>query len=97
MPSFIFSVLDLHVWRDLVYTHVKFLLFRAAVTAVHDGYVLRKSITRAPIGGRLLDSCTLQSVESKGVVVRPSYSFKRHLSASGQWEVRARPIADTNK
>jgi hypothetical protein len=58
-----------------------------AVAAVHDGYLLRKTIVRAPLGGKLLNQCMLQSVESKGVVVKPSYSFKRHLASSGQWEV----------
>lgn len=58
-----------------------------AVSAVHDGYVLQKSIARAPIGGRLLTQCMLQSVESKGITVRPSYSFKRSINASGQYEV----------
>ncbi|EIE27441.1 putative Acttin-related protein 4 [Coccomyxa subellipsoidea C-169] len=58
------------------------------VSAVHDGYVLQKSIARAPIGGRLLTQCMLQSVESKGITVRPSYSFKRSINASGQYELK---------
>jgi actin-related protein len=29
----------------------------AAVAVVHNGYVLTKSVSRSPIGGRLLNSC----------------------------------------
>ncbi|CAL8463368.1 g2902 [Coccomyxa elongata] len=58
------------------------------VSAVHDGYVLQKSITRAPIGGKLLTQCMLQSIESKGITVKPPYSFKRSLSSAGQWELK---------
>lgn len=58
-----------------------------AVSAVHDGYVLQKSIARAPIGGKLLTQCMLQSIESKGITVKPPYSFKRSLASAGQWEV----------
>ena len=62
----------------------------AAVTAVHDGYALTKSVSRAPIGGRLLSQCMLASVQAKGVVVQPPYAFKRVQVPSGQWEVRSR-------
>ena len=65
-----------------------------AVSAVHDGYVLQKSIARAPIGGRLLTQCMLQSLESKGIAVKPSYSFKRSVNAAGQYEVSSLLSAD---
>ena len=58
-----------------------------AVAAVHDGYLLTKSIVRAPIGGQLLSQCMLQSAQAKGTVVQPAYSFKRVQTAAGQWEV----------
>jgi hypothetical protein len=64
-----------------------------AVTAVHDGYALVRSIARAPLGGRLLSGCMLASLQAKGVAVQPPYSFKRVQGAAGQWEARARLTA----
>jgi len=61
------------------------------VAAVHDGYVLHKSVARAPLGGALLARCMLHSVESKGVTVAPPYSFRRKERAPGQFEVGHRP------
>ena len=58
------------------------------MAAVHDGYLLTKSIVRAPVGGQLLSHCMLQSAQAKGTVVQPAYSFKRAQTAAGQWEVR---------
>ena len=60
----------------------------SAVAAVHDGYLLTKSIVRAPVGGQLLSQCMLQSAQAKGTVVQPAYSFKRVQTAASQWEVR---------
>ena len=67
--------------RSTEYTYVR------TVAAVHDGYVLHKSVARAPLGGALLARCMLHSVESKGVTVAPSYSFRRKERAPGQFEV----------
>ncbi len=58
-----------------------------AVAAVHDGYVLQKSVARAPLGGALLTQCMLNSVESKGLTVSPPFSFRRKEKAPGQVEV----------
>ena len=67
------------------------LLLWCAVAAVHDGYLLTKSIVKGPIGGHLLSQCMLQSAQSRGTTVRPAYSFRRVQNTSGQWEVR-RPV-----
>lgn len=60
----------------------------AAASVVHDGYLLQKTVARSPIGGRLLSHCMLQSVQSKGITIQPSYSFKRVERTPGQFEVR---------
>ena len=57
------------------------------MAAVHDGYVLQKSVARAPLGGALLTQCMLNSVESKGLTVSPPFSFRRKEKAPGQFEV----------
>ena len=57
------------------------------VTAVHDGYALVRSVSRAPLGGRLLSACMLASLQGKDVKVQPPYAFKRVQGAQGQWEV----------
>ena len=57
------------------------------MAAVHDGYVLQKSVARAPLGGALLTQCMLNSVESKGLTVSPPFSFRRKEKAPGHFEV----------
>ncbi|XP_024441680.1 actin-related protein 4 isoform X2 [Populus trichocarpa] len=47
------------------------------IAPVHDGYVLQKAVASSPIGGELLTDCLLKSLESKGVMIKPRYSFKR--------------------
>ena len=63
-----------------------------AVCAVHDGYVLQKSITRSPLGGSLLTKCMLKAAESilaeKNFTMRPRYSIKRVERQPGVFEVR---------
>lgn len=48
-----------------------------AVSAVHDGYLLRKSVLRSPISGHFLTKCMQQTIEDKGTAVMPRYSIKR--------------------
>ncbi|XWS28257.1 hypothetical protein CRYUN_Cryun25bG0051000 [Craigia yunnanensis] len=48
-----------------------------AVAPVHDGYVLQKAVSFSPIGGEFLTDCLMKSLESKGIVIKPRYSFKR--------------------
>uniref|UniRef100_A0A8R7UQB5 Actin-related protein 4 n=2 Tax=Triticum urartu TaxID=4572 RepID=A0A8R7UQB5_TRIUA len=57
------------------------------VSAVHDGYVLQKSAATSPIGGEFLTDCMMKSLESKGVVIRPKYSFKKKEVRPGDYKV----------
>uniref|UniRef100_A0A453NKJ9 Actin-related protein 4 n=1 Tax=Aegilops tauschii subsp. strangulata TaxID=200361 RepID=A0A453NKJ9_AEGTS len=57
------------------------------VSAVHDGYVLQKSAATSPIGGEFLTDCMMKSLESKGVVIRPKYSFKKKEVSPGDYKV----------
>lgn len=50
---------------------------RNAVAGVHDGYVLTKSVSRSPVGGRLLNSCLQKAMEARGSQLRPRQTFKR--------------------
>ena len=63
----------------------------SAVCAVHDGYVLHKSIARSPLGGSLLTKCMLKAAESilgeKNFTIRPRYSIKRIERQPGVFEV----------
>ncbi|XP_010940353.1 actin-related protein 4 [Elaeis guineensis] len=56
------------------------------VTAVHDGYVLQKAAAKSPIGGEFLTECMMKSLESKGIVLKPRYSFKRREIRSGEFQ-----------
>ncbi|OMO49711.1 Actin-related protein [Corchorus olitorius] len=47
------------------------------VAPVHDGYVLQKAVSTSPVGGEFLTDCLMKSLESKGIVIKPRYSFKR--------------------
>ncbi|KAK1272983.1 Actin-related protein 4 [Acorus gramineus] len=47
------------------------------VAAVHDGYVLQKAVVTSPIGGEFLTDCMMKSLQSKGIIFKPIYSFKR--------------------
>eukprot|EP00850_Spirogloea_muscicola_P020891 SM000229S07527 [mRNA] locus=s229:121470:126462:- [translate_table: standard] len=57
------------------------------IAAVHDGYVLQKSIGRTVIGGDVLTECMLNLMEGKGVTIRPRYSLKRKEVQPGEFEV----------
>jgi actin-related protein len=41
---------------------------------VHDGYVLTKSVSRSPIGGRLLNSCLQKAMEARGNGASPHHT-----------------------
>lgn len=60
-----------------------------AVAAVHEGYVLQKSVCRAPLGGETLNQCMQSAVEhANNLEIRPRYSFTRKETFAGTWEVR---------
>uniref|UniRef100_A0A0D9X463 Actin-related protein 4 n=1 Tax=Leersia perrieri TaxID=77586 RepID=A0A0D9X463_9ORYZ len=55
----------------------------SVVAAVHDGY----SVATSPIGGEFLTDCMMKSLESKGVAIRPRYSFKKKEISPGEYTV----------
>jgi hypothetical protein len=57
------------------------------VAAVHDGFVLQKATTRAPLGGALLTQATLRAAEAKAPVL-PRCAVRRVEKTPGNWEVR---------
>ncbi|CAD5164519.1 unnamed protein product [Musa acuminata subsp. malaccensis] len=57
------------------------------IAAVHDGYVLQKAVSTSPIGGEFLTDCMMKSLESKGVMIKPRYSFKRKEIRPGEFQV----------
>eukprot|EP00191_Tetraselmis_sp_GSL018_P005574 CAMPEP_0177603596 /NCGR_PEP_ID=MMETSP0419_2-20121207/15605_1 /TAXON_ID=582737 /ORGANISM="Tetraselmis sp., Strain GSL018" /LENGTH=415 /DNA_ID=CAMNT_0019097395 /DNA_START=48 /DNA_END=1292 /DNA_ORIENTATION=+ len=68
------------------------------VAAVHDGYVLQKSICRAPLAGQLLNRCMESAVQqSCSVELRPRFAFKRKLAASGNMEVIPQDLPRTTE
>ncbi|KAK6921138.1 Actin family, partial [Dillenia turbinata] len=56
------------------------------VAPVHDGYVLQKAVSSSPIGGEFLTECLLKSLESKGLMIKPRYSFKRKEIRPGEFQ-----------
>ncbi|XP_043713789.1 actin-related protein 4 isoform X1 [Telopea speciosissima] len=56
------------------------------VTPVHDGYVLQKALGTSPIGGEFLTECMMKSLESKGIMMKPRYSFKRKEIRPGEFQ-----------
>jgi len=68
----------------------------ATVAAVHDGYVLQKSVCRAPLGGAVLNRCMEAAVEaSASVEIKPRYSFQRKDAGNGTMEVTALDFPET--
>ncbi|KAL1293245.1 hypothetical protein AAHE18_19G058900 [Arachis hypogaea] len=56
------------------------------VAPVHDGYVLQKAVATSPIGGEFLTDCLMKSLESKGIVIKPRYSFRRKEIRPGEFQ-----------
>ncbi|KAI9173404.1 hypothetical protein LWI28_000763 [Acer negundo] len=56
------------------------------VAPVHDGYVLQKAVLTSPIGGEFLTNCLTKSLESKGIIIKPRYSFKRKEIRPGEFQ-----------
>ncbi|CAK9147782.1 unnamed protein product [Ilex paraguariensis] len=56
------------------------------VAPVHDGYVLQKAVHSSPIGGEFLTDCLMKSLESKGLTIKPRYSFKRKEIRPGEFQ-----------
>ncbi|XP_062158094.1 actin-related protein 4 isoform X1 [Alnus glutinosa] len=56
------------------------------VAPVHDGYVLQKAVASSAIGGDYLSDCLMKSLESKGITIKPRYSFKRKETRPGEFQ-----------
>ncbi|KAL3748743.1 hypothetical protein ACJRO7_009908 [Eucalyptus globulus] len=56
------------------------------IAPVHDGYVLQKAVGTSLIGGEFLTDCLLKSLESKGIKIKPRYSFKRKEVRPGDFQ-----------
>ncbi|KAH7858898.1 hypothetical protein Vadar_029185 [Vaccinium darrowii] len=56
------------------------------IAPVHDGYVLQKAVQSSPIGGEFLSDCLMKSLESKGLNIKPRYSFKRKEIRPGEFQ-----------
>ncbi|KAF5445390.1 hypothetical protein F2P56_034441, partial [Juglans regia] len=57
------------------------------VAPVHDGYVIQKAVVSSPIGGEFLSDCLMKSLGSKGITIKPRYSFKRKEIRPGEFQV----------
>lgn len=69
---------------------------RPAVAAVHDGYLLSKTLAHSKMGGRLMTQAMQQVIESQTGAIRPRYTFRRVEKTPGNWEVRAVVCGATN-
>ncbi|THU69828.1 hypothetical protein C4D60_Mb08t18520 [Musa balbisiana] len=67
------------------------------IAAVHDGYVLQKAVSTSPIGGEFLTDCMMKSLESKGVMIKPRYSFKRKEIRPGEFQTVDLDIPNTTE
>lgn len=58
-----------------------------SVSAVYDGYLLKKSVRWSPIAGRLLTECMRKSIDPDGTVLRPRYEVKKRSLGQGNFSV----------
>lgn len=56
------------------------------VAAVHDGYVLMKSVIWAPLGGEILTECMRRCVDPEATIIKPRYEFRRVERSQGIFE-----------
>nr|GMC71822.1 actin-related protein 4-like [Ipomoea batatas] len=56
------------------------------IAPVHDGYVLQRAVTTSPIGGEVLTEALMRSLEQKGIVIKPRYSFRRKEIRPGEFQ-----------
>ncbi|ESQ27779.1 hypothetical protein EUTSA_v10018569mg [Eutrema salsugineum] len=67
------------------------------IAPVHEGYVLQKAVISSPIGGDFLTDCLLKSLESKGIKIKPRYSFKRKEIRPGEFQVTDVDVPNTTE
>ena len=63
-------------------------LCQELVSAVYDGYLLKKSVRWSPVGGRLLTECMQKSIDADGTVLRPRYEIRKTHLGQGNFSVR---------
>mmetsp|Transcript_7690 Transcript_7690/g.18891 ORF Transcript_7690/g.18891 Transcript_7690/m.18891 type:complete len:469 (-) Transcript_7690:552-1958(-) len=66
----------------------------SVAAAVHDGYLLEKSVSRSRVGGNLLNECMQRCVESKAIKIRPRYTFKRVESKQNKGTFEVKELED---
>eukprot|EP00210_Caulerpa_lentillifera_P004784 g4567.t1 len=60
----------------------------STISAVYDGYLLKKSVRWSAIGGKLLTECMKRSVDPEGTRIRPRYEVKRSHSTQGTFTTK---------
>ncbi|AAF25998.1 F15H18.8 [Arabidopsis thaliana] len=68
-----------------------------AVSLGLDFVLQEKAVVSSPLGGEFLTDCLLKSLESKGIKIRPRYSFKRKEVRAGEFQVEDVDIPDTTE
>jgi len=68
------------------------------VAAVHDGYVLQRSIIKSLLGGDALTDIYLKTLEQKNIHIRPHYMIqsKREIRP-GEFEVQLKDLPNTTE
>jgi len=60
-----------------------------SAVAVHEGYVLQKSIARSPLAGNfVMDQCR-EMIEKSGVEINPHYMVKKKGEGKNPWEKKS--------
>ncbi|CAL9776942.1 unnamed protein product [Musa acuminata subsp. burmannicoides] len=52
-----------------------------------NSFYAKQAVSTSPIGGEFLTDCMMKSLESKGVMIKPRYSFKRKEIRPGEFQV----------
>uniref|UniRef100_A0A7S0R612 Actin-related protein 4 n=1 Tax=Chlamydomonas leiostraca TaxID=1034604 RepID=A0A7S0R612_9CHLO len=65
------------------------------VAAVHDGYVLQKSVCKLPVGGQLLNTLMQKALEGRGFSFKPRYQIKRVERLPGEFSVETLQLPNT--
>lgn len=60
---------------------------RTVVSAVHEGYCLKKSLVTSDIAGKFISNEFLKAVVGSGAQIRPRYTFKRRETTPGSFDV----------
>lgn len=70
---------------------------RTVVSAVHEGYCLKKSLVVSGIAGKFVSNEFLKAVVGNGAQVRPRYTFKRKETTPGNFDVVDLDVRDETK